>query len=137
MVICIWRKAITVICRCLKYIAVLLPALHGGIMEMVCLIWGDFLFLILQTNFRRALSNTGVSRLGIDHKKTASKALGCVGNGIYEVLVVPNKCTKLLKHLYNILCFAVCTEYVVLNSQRKAVCNCEVLPAGLAFIAIQ
>ena len=45
-----------VICRGLKYIAASLPALYGGIMETVCLIWGDFLFLILQINFRRALS---------------------------------------------------------------------------------
>ena len=45
-----------VICRCLKYIAVSPPALYGGIMEMVCLILGDFLFLILKMNFRRSLS---------------------------------------------------------------------------------
>lgn len=88
-----------VICRCLKHVAASFPALYGGIMETVCLIWGDFLFSSYKPTSGGLCLNTVMSFLGTDRKKTGSKALGCVGNGTYEVLVVPKKCTKLLKHV--------------------------------------
>lgn len=64
--------------------------------------------------------NTGMSLLGIDHKTTGSEALGCVGNGAYEVLVVPKKCTKLMKHVQNILWCAWNRWFDILRGKQSA-----------------
>lgn len=81
--------------------------------------------------------NSEMSLLGINHKKTGSKASGRVGNCKYEVLVVPETCSKLPNVSETHLNFEVCTEYVGFNPMGKAGCKCKMPPAGLALSATQ
>lgn len=97
------EKTIVVICRCLKYIAVSLPALYGGIMETVCLIWGDFLFLILQANFRRALSEYRNEPPWHRSQENRIESIGLCGKwhirgagSSKEMLKAPEACLKCL-----------------------------------------